>query len=79
VENITSEIVERPIPLWGDGRLSYMPTRYENYIDYNHIVNAPNSVTNISAQPDTLIVDYSNWQRSFVPLCITLYNGWHYL
>jgi len=69
VDSITAEI--------GYSGPSYISTRYDNYIDYNHIVNAPNSVINISTQPDALIVDYSNWQRSFVPLCITSRNGWY--
>jgi hypothetical protein len=52
VDSITAEI--------GYSGPSYISTRYDNYIDYNHIVNAPNSVINISTQPDALIVDYSN-------------------
>lgn len=77
VESITSEIVEWPVPLGSYSWPSYIPTRYDTYIDYNHIVNAPNAVTNISTQPNALIVEYSNWQRSFVPLCITSRNGWY--
>jgi hypothetical protein len=77
-ETITAETVEwYTIPLVNYDRRSYITTGYNNYIDYSNIVNMPNMVTNISAQPDALIVDYSNWQRSFVPLCITSRNGWY--
>ena len=76
---ITAETVEwYTIPLVNYDRMSYI-TSGHNYIDYSNIVNAPNAITNISSQPDALIVDYSNWQRSFVPLCITSRNGWYNL
>ena len=51
---------------------------YDNTIDYSNIRNTPNSITNISSQPDALLVDYADWQRSFIPLCITRSNGWLY-
>lgn len=51
---------------------------YDNTIDYSNIRNMPNSITNISSQPDALLVDYADWQRSFIPLCITRSNGWLY-
>ena len=81
MENITAVTDEwHTVPLVTYDRTSYITSGgYNNYITYDNIINAPNAITNISTQPDALIVDYSNWQRSFVPLCITSHNGWYQL
>lgn len=38
---------------------------------YEMIPNAPNSIVRISSQPDALIVEYADWTRQFIPICIT--------
>ena len=40
-------------------------------LDYSAIRNAPNAVTHIQSAPDALIVDFVDWQRQFIPLCIS--------
>ena len=38
---------------------------------YEMIPDAPNSIVRINSQPDALIVEYADWTRQFIPICIT--------